>query len=59
MTWLLMEFQKIQDMHLVIWILIKADNPSYITLAEASVKLQYIEILCLTDPIDKWLQRCT
>jgi hypothetical protein len=53
-----MEFQKIQEMHLVIWILIKVDNPSCITLTEASVELQYSEILCLTDAIDKSPRRC-
>jgi hypothetical protein len=37
--------------------LIKADNPTYITLTEASAELQYGEILCLTDAIDKWSQR--
>jgi hypothetical protein len=52
-----MEFQKFQEMHLLIWILIKADNLTCITLTEASVELQYGEILCLTDAIDKWPRR--
>jgi hypothetical protein len=57
MTWLLIEFQKFQEMHLLIWILIKADNPTCSTSTRASVELQYGEILCLTDVIDKWPQR--
>jgi hypothetical protein len=52
-----MEFQKFQEMHLLIWILIKADNLTCITLTDASVELQYGEILCLTDAIDKWPRR--
>jgi hypothetical protein len=44
-------------MHLLISILIKADNLTYITLTEASAELQYGEILCLTNAIDKWSQR--
>jgi hypothetical protein len=48
---------KIVEMHLLVWILIKADNPTCITLTEASVELQYGEILYLTDAIDKWSQR--
>jgi hypothetical protein len=57
MTYLLIEFQKFQEMHLLIWILIKVDNLTRITLIEASVELQYGEILCLIDAIDKWSQR--
>jgi hypothetical protein len=52
-----MEFQKIQVIHLLIWILIKADNPTCITLTEASVELQYSEIYYLTDASNKCLQR--
>jgi hypothetical protein len=36
---------------------IKKDNPSCITLTEASVDLQHGEILCLTDATVKWRQR--
>jgi hypothetical protein len=38
---------------------IKEDNPSCITLTEASVDLQHGEILCLTDATVKWKQRRT
>jgi hypothetical protein len=39
--------------------LIKEDNPTFITLTEASVELQYSELYYLTDASNKWLQRCT
>jgi hypothetical protein len=32
MTWLLMEFQKILEMQLLIWMFIKASNPACMTL---------------------------
>jgi hypothetical protein len=54
-----MEFQKIQVIHLLIWILIKADNPACIMLTEASVELQHSEIYYSTDASNKWLQRST
>jgi hypothetical protein len=38
---------------------IKEDNPSCITLTEASVDLQHGEISCLTDATVKWTQRYT
>jgi hypothetical protein len=57
MTQLLLEILKILEIHLLVWILIKVYNPTCITLTDASVELQYGEILCLTDAIDKWSQR--
>jgi hypothetical protein len=57
MTWLLMEFQKFQEMHLLIWMFIKEDNTPCILFTEASVDLQHSEIICLTDASVKWPQR--
>jgi hypothetical protein len=54
MTQLLLDILKIIEMHLLIWMLIKEDNMSCISFTKASVDLQHVGIICLTDASVKW-----